>query len=319
MKAVVLAAGFGTRLRPITDHIPKPLVPILGHPLIGIAISQLQQAGAKNIGVNAHHLSDKISAFLARYHGNTIKLSVETPEILGSGGALVPFKDWIGQGSVLVYNGDILSNIDFANLAYVHESHQNFVTMAVRPGHNGQDRAVWASKKAGVLEVLDISKIRPSSVPTVDPYTFASAYIISPLVFDFLPAHGPADIIQAILEGKQAGLPIQAVVHEGFWADVGTPGALWATTKSVSQMPLTAQTQLLGGNAAITIAKSASIDSSAALSGAVFIGDDSVVGAKAQISEAILLAGAVVAPGEKISQAIIGPGAGGFRVSCAKQ
>ena len=111
-KAIVLAAGFGTRLRPLTLSRPKPLLPVMGEPMLARILDMLVSWGVEDITVNAHYLADQIEDFVKEYQGDAakgVKISVSREdEILGTGGALRPLKSWIGDEPFWLVNGDIV-------------------------------------------------------------------------------------------------------------------------------------------------------------------------------------------------------------------
>ena len=119
MKAMILAAGYGTRLQPYTGHTPKSLFSIAGRPLLDLIISQLHEAGCKAVIVNTHHSHHKIETFLAAQNYN---LEVDTrfePQILGTGGAIKNVPDFWDTRPFLVINADIVTDIDIWNLVYI--------------------------------------------------------------------------------------------------------------------------------------------------------------------------------------------------------
>ncbi|MBO5941595.1 MAG: NTP transferase domain-containing protein, partial [Kiritimatiellae bacterium] len=111
-KAIVLAAGFGTRLRPLTLSRPKPLLPVAGEPMLSRILDMLVSWGVEEIAVNAHYLADQVEDFINEYKGDSdkgVKISVSREStILGTGGVLRPLKDWIGADPFWLVNGDIV-------------------------------------------------------------------------------------------------------------------------------------------------------------------------------------------------------------------
>lgn len=311
MKAVVLAAGLGTRLRPVTDLMPKPMVPVMNEPLLGIAFRQLSLAGMGPFAVNAHYLPEQIEAYskVLRAAGYEVNVSVELPEILGTGGAFMPLKAWIGAEPFLVYNGDLLSDINFSNLKSTHQSQSSFITMALRPGHNGKDRAVWGTEnEQGLIQVHDIAKA-PPEIDGIKPYTFGCAYVASPELLDFLPASGPSFVIDGMVAGLKAGLKIFGLIHQGFWSDLGTPESLFSTNMAVLAGSQIFQATVLGlsSRQIFRIHPTATIAKSAIVSSDVVVGASVIIGERAQISRAVLLSGTVIAPDEVIQNMICGP------------
>src|SRR5215472_774208 len=133
MKALVLAAGYGERLRPITDTIPKPLVEIGGRPLIHYPLLLLRHTGIRDVAVNVHHLADKIEAVLGdgRSLGLAITYSPE-PVLLGTGGSLVALRDYFGGEPFLILNGDTILDLDLPAMIAMHRERGALVTMALR-------------------------------------------------------------------------------------------------------------------------------------------------------------------------------------------
>ena len=120
MKALILAAGYGNRLRPYTDHTPKPLFSIAGRPLLDVIIDQLQKAGCKAAIVNTHHLHQKIEAFLAAQQYSLEVLTRYEPQILGSGGAIKNLADFWDDEPFMVINADIVADIDLKEVYSDH-------------------------------------------------------------------------------------------------------------------------------------------------------------------------------------------------------
>ena len=142
MKAMILAAGSGTRLLPLTYLRPKPLFPVCTVPLLGLIINQLRETGSNDIVVNTHHLSHKIDSYVQESTppGTAITLSFE-PELLGTGGAIKKVEEFWDDQPFIVVNGDIIHTIDL-QLAYdYHIKSENIVTLILHhyPRYNQVD------------------------------------------------------------------------------------------------------------------------------------------------------------------------------------
>src|SRR3989338_7257764 len=111
MRAMILAAGLGTRMRPLTTHIPKPMVPVLGKPLIGHVLEVLKKAGIREVIVNLHHLPLSLKKYLRSQKNFKISFSLE-PKILGTGGGILKAKSFFQNQRFVVINSDILIDID---------------------------------------------------------------------------------------------------------------------------------------------------------------------------------------------------------------
>ena len=131
IRAFILAAGYGERLRPITDHIPKPLLPILGRPVIEIVLERLAMLPVDSFGINIHHKPEMLMQWAyASQYADKIELFHEKA-ILGTGGALRNASEFLGSSAFIVHNADILSDISLETLVEEHFLSGNTVTLAV--------------------------------------------------------------------------------------------------------------------------------------------------------------------------------------------
>ena len=222
MNAVVLAAGFGRRLRPLTDETPKALLAVGGTPLLDMAIRKLAASGFDRIAVNAHHHADRIEAHLRKAAFNAEVLLSREEEILGTGGGVKRAASLLGgEGPLLVHNVDVLSDLPLAGLVEAHRKSGARATLAVmnRP-----------TKRA--LAVDDGNRIRgrwgepPVSAPRggTRPLAFNGIQVIDASFAEGLPGAGAFDLIDAYLERAAAGAAIEAHPMDGrYWADMGTP------------------------------------------------------------------------------------------------
>lgn len=230
IKAIVLAAGFGTRLKPLTLARPKPLFPFFGPSLLDIAICRLRQGGFQqrdSIAVNAHHLSSQIVAWVSSlnqlWDQTPVCVSVEE-NILGTGGFINPLRDWIGDHHLLVYNGDTVTDIDMDKMIQFHFDKHAIATMAILPHHQANTSPVWVTGDA----VSQISGSLPdagSLQKVVTPHTFTGIHILSPEFLRRLPRtiqfHNIIDTYQTVLaEGQET---VRAFPLTGLWHDMGTP------------------------------------------------------------------------------------------------
>ena len=312
LKALVLCAGYGTRLKPLTDVVPKPLVTVLNVPLVDAAIYRCVKAGALDIAINAHHLPEKMGAHVTRTHGSlgvrSLFISEETPEILGTGGALSAIIGWWGDSLLLVYNGDILSNLDLEGLVARHHQLRPFVTMSVLstpPAGNG--RSVWVGNDGLVKAIAKRSDLPKDLNPMqLKECGFACAYLASPELINYLPR--PAkfhDIIESFQAAIKDGKKIYAEFHRGFWADVGTHRSLWEANLEVAKLSPGEQIDIFGPLPVERTPQGlflAKVDSVSVVSPRSKIGDN------ATISSSVVLDGGQVGIGESVASALRGPG-----------
>ena len=232
MKAMIFAAGLGTRMRPLTEHIPKALIPIGGKPLLEIVIQQLIGFGYDEIVVNVHYHAQQIIDFLALKDnfGITIHISDESETLLDTGGGLLKAAKFLsGDHPFLVCNVDVLSDIDLAGLRQAHSLHpQNpLATLAVR--QRSSERYLlfdeenllcgWQNIRTGETRMVKDS-------PNIQQWAFSGIQIIDPKLLDLITQKGVFSLIEVYLQLAKH-YPIAAYDHTtGHWIDVGRPQAI---------------------------------------------------------------------------------------------
>ena len=233
MKVFLLAAGFGSRLRPLTDTVPKPLLPILNRPILEWMIAKFQSFGFSDFVINSHYLPGSIRSFCDGLSQDskirTLNVSHE-PEIKGTGGALVAARNHLFEdlwSDCLVHNGDILSGLNFAALKDYHLQYKPMVTMALREGFSGKDRVVWAEEVNGLLYVREISKRSLAEVSltwrNIRPYSFLASYCAHSSLLDYLSSQGLCDLIESINLGLASGKEVLGFQTNCYWEDIGNP------------------------------------------------------------------------------------------------
>ncbi len=226
MRAFIFAAGLGTRLRPLTNEVPKALVPIKGKPLLYHLIRKLEEVGVSEIIVNVHHFPEKMKAFISEYSGKaTLILSDETKELLDTGGALVHAKHQIKKSDepLIIHNVDVLTDIDLHAMLAQHLQSKALATLAVR--HRETSRylhfdsqkklCAWENVKTG--ECKNVRKVESE----VRKLAFSGVHIVQPQLLDLIDRSGKFSIIDVYLELAKQG-NIYAYVHDdSFWMDLG--------------------------------------------------------------------------------------------------
>ncbi|MFP3980479.1 MAG: sugar phosphate nucleotidyltransferase [Desulfobacterales bacterium] len=217
IKALVLAAGLGARLRPYSQKVPKPLFPVAGRPIIDIIIRRLIDAGISAIGVNTHHLHEQMAAFLLSRSYAVPVVHRHEPQLLGTGGAIRNFADFLGKDRPFaVINSDILTDISISDIISQHMADRCAASLAVvdRPEFNtvcidpNGSITGFAGNPAGNEKCL----------------TFTGIQVIDPVIYDYLPASGFAGSIAAFDAMIQDGLKIRAYeASKRYWNDLGTP------------------------------------------------------------------------------------------------
>jgi mannose-1-phosphate guanylyltransferase len=231
MKAFLLAAGVGSRLRPITDRVPKCLVPVDGRPMLDHWLDAMARAGVDDVTVNVHHLAGVVSDHVATRVGPPRVRLIYEPELLGSAGTLLDNRSWVdGEEAFLVCNADNLTDFDLRSLIAFHEAHGAPATLTVfhtdRPSH------------AGIVQVDDDGWMvgfeeKPSH--PVSRLANAGLYAFAPAVLDDAPTRRPLDIGYDLiprLVGRARVLPIT-----GYFRDIGT---VRAYRLALEEWPVTA-------------------------------------------------------------------------------
>jgi NDP-sugar pyrophosphorylase family protein len=239
MKAMILAAGLGTRLLPMTKKQPKPLFPILGRPLIDILICRLRDAGFDSVIINTHHLAEMIDQFVNR---QDYSIPVQTrfePTILGTGGGIKNVEDFWDEQPFMVINGDIFTNIDLAQVYGFHLSHQYPVTMVLHDCEQFNNVSVDSND-----HVTGFSHTEPLR-PRGRQLAFTGIQVLDPHVLSFIPERTSYSIIDAYCEMIKAGITVRALVTRNhYWHDIGTmTGYRGATREAMARKVLKIATQ----------------------------------------------------------------------------
>ncbi len=215
MKALILAAGFGTRLRPHTLHTPKPLFPLGGRPLLDIWIQNLIRAGCEAIAVNTHHLHDRIAAFVTAQNYPVPVHICHEPEIQGAGGAIRNLSDFWDERPFMVVNSDVLTDLDLKQVYDFHMRHDAPVTLVLCD--DPEFNTVTISPDMAVTGFDGPS-------PDLLSLTFTGIQVLTPEILDFIPEHGEQGSIDAFRRMIAAGRRIAAFVPDAIqWRDLGTP------------------------------------------------------------------------------------------------
>jgi len=223
---MILAAGLGTRMRPLTERRPKPLIEVLGRPLIDFGFRTLAQAGIRDVVVNLHHLGAQVREYVgdgSRW-GLQVAFSPEEP-LQGSGGGIRQARPLLGDSTIVTLNADTLAGVELAPLIEEHIKRGAAATMVLR-----RDPEV---ERFGAIRVGRDGRIQrfltydaPGPQTATEAFMFTGVQILSPRAFDFMP-DGPFSITEVTYPRMlAAGEPLFGTVFEGPWLTVGTPAEL---------------------------------------------------------------------------------------------
>jgi NDP-sugar pyrophosphorylase family protein len=222
LRALVLAAGLGTRLRPLTNFVPKPLLPVGEDCVTGMTLRRLAAAGCQEAALNLHHLPKQISGYFgASWAGMALIYSFEA-QIQGTLGALWPLRDFLGQAdAILLVNGDSLCDWPFAELLARHRDSQADATLLLRD----READLSLGGGIGVDDAGRVTQLRafPPCGEVKKKVDFAGAHVLAPRLLERL-APGPGDIISSLYQPLLAeGGRIATLEWRGPWHDLGTP------------------------------------------------------------------------------------------------
>jgi len=243
MKAMILAAGLGTRLRPLTSDKPKALVSVAGRAMLEIALARLCAAGVTEVIVNAHHFADQIEAFLKgrEEHGVRVEISREA-ELLSTGGGL-KHAAWFfledgpdGDAPFIVHNVDVISDIDLPRMVRAHTAANALATLAVAARESSRqlifdETGNLCGRRAGRdAEAKLVRRARQTQ-----ELAFSGIHVISPRIFELMHEGGAFSIIDMYLRLAAQGEAIEAFrADEYHWRDLGRPESIAAAERDIA-------------------------------------------------------------------------------------
>jgi mannose-1-phosphate guanylyltransferase len=327
MRVMIMAAGAGTRLRPVTDLLPKPMAPIVNRPALYHILRLLRRHGFREVIINTHHLADTITG----YFGDGSNLGMEItysfePELLGTAGGVKNNADFLGGGTFLVMSGDALTDVDITGLVAHHARKGMVATMAVK---EVADPSLY-----GVVVADDDGRVvgfqeKPTREEARSRLCNCGIYVFEPEILSHIPAGGFDDFGKRLFPDLlRGGVAFQAHALGGYWSDVGNlreyirgnadalagrveveiPGTevrpgLWVDGET--QLPASVRVE-----PPVAIGRGCQIGEGVLIEGPCVIGDGCSLGAGAQVSRALLLQNALVPAGAVVVDGIVGRRAG---------
>ena len=220
MKAMILAAGLGTRLRPLTNDLPKPLLPVAQRPLIYYNLLLLKKYGITDVFINVHYHGEKI----IREVGNGVRLGMnitysEEPNILGTGGGIKNIQSAIARGTFIVINGDILIDLNLDKVVEFHHKKKGAATLVLREDpevdHYG---AIETDAKDQIQDILGQTGPKGEKLKRL---MFTGVHVMEPRVLDYIPPRGFYSITDAYIEMLRKREKLFGFVTRGYWNDIG--------------------------------------------------------------------------------------------------
>ena len=306
--AFVLCAGWGQRLQPLTNQVPKPLVPICGVPLVEFALARVAAAGVERIVINTHRLADEFIRLFPSYPQPSSYAGVEVlfrhePILLETAGGLKNVEDLLLPGPVLVHNGDILAEVDLPALLAAHAKSGALATLALRSAGG----PLQVGFEAATGRVVDIRGELGSTAPR---FLYTGVCVVEPRLLDRIPAGPPVSFVPVWLDALRAGETLAGVLLDaGVWRDIGTVDEYVRIHADLAAgaVNLVPPATTPRGWPVWTM-PGASVGADAELSGWNWLGPESAVGAGAKLDNSILWAGAKVEPGAVVSGCVVREG-----------
>lgn len=292
MQAMILAAGFGTRLRPITDHIPKPLFPVLGIPNLKRILDNLAETGFERVAVNAHHLSDLLKKAIAQWSPRINVALVEEPEILGTGGGVRNALPFFDEGNpILLINGDVVSDLDLPGLVRIHEGSGADATMALHR------RAPWNRVAVSGGNVTGFGNDGP------DALAYTGIAVLEPRFVASIPP-GSSSLIDAFVRTIRSGGRITARRIDGdgdrrpcTWEDMGSPQGYIAAHEAL----------LLRTGKGLYADPSADIPQDLQWEGWAMVGAGVSIGRGVTLNRSVIWNGCSIPAGERLDHTVVTP------------
>lgn len=308
MKAMVLAAGLGTRLLPLTQEIPKPIFPVLGKPILERTLELLKNAGVEEVAINLHHLPGPIERRLGsgKKLGLKIHYSFE-PQILGSGGGLKKVESILKDSPFFLVNGDILIDIDLKKVRRFHEEKRALATMVLR-----KDRRV---DEYGAISIDRARRIRQflgqpeANGAKLTKLMFTGIHVMEPEILESIPEGVFSNINRVTYPKLLEEKPVYGYPFTGFWRECGTPEEYFRVNmemlkKSGPRIPRKLSHCKIVPP--VWIGDGCVFGKKSVVGPRAIVGNGCRVGAGAEISNSVLWDGTQIPAGEKIDHAVIG-------------
>jgi len=217
VKALVLAAGRGTRLFPLTLFRAKPAFPFLGRPIIQYSLNTLRKAGVEEVIINLHHLPDTVRQAVKPFSG--VRFSYET-EILGTGGAIGKVRDYLADDDFVVCNGKIYFEDDLRKAFEFHKASGALVTLVLVPFHQHPHfNPVFVDAKSNIRGFGPGYQADPND----KPYVFTGVHVLSPQVLSYIP-EGASDSVRDIYVPLiREGKAVKGFISQSYWCEISTP------------------------------------------------------------------------------------------------
>jgi mannose-1-phosphate guanylyltransferase len=312
---MVLAAGLGSRLRPLTNTLPKPLLPIANRPILEYTFALLARAGlgVEDVVVNAHHLPERLEDGLRSLDTRSLRVHLSRePRILGTAGGPKKARPLLESGTFLLVNGDFLIDIDLRDVVAFHRRSDARATMVLREDEEG---GVFVDREGRIRKVLGSQEETPPDWTRAD---FTGIHVLEPEVLKLIPRNTPYEInLQVYPEMLRRGWTVAGLLHRGYWREAGDPARYLAANREVISgraggiAPPPGAGRLnpeeTGWTSPLLVGEGAVIEAGARLGPGVVVGPEVHIGRGATVENAVLLEGTDIPAGARVENEIRSP------------
>lgn len=278
MQGFILGAGLGTRLRPLTDHWPKPLVPLFHKPLAAWTVAACRETGVKRFAINTHHLPEKWRGFDERPEfGGAECTFFHEPVLLDTGGGLRNIRRWMNDEPLLIHNGDIFSTLSLEKLIAAHQASGMPATLALRSA-GAEKRVAFDPGSGRVIDVRHELGIAPGT------HVFSGIYCVDPEFLDAIAGEEIVSVIPAFLHFAGQGRLGGVLLDEGDWLDLGDRDSYLTAHQRLDLEPRIHETAEVCAGAVV---------------------ENSVIGAGAHVACGAVVRNSVIWPGSVIGAGIV--------------
>lgn len=312
---MLLSAGLGLRMRPLTLRVPKPAIPVLGRPMAVEILNRMKEHGVGEAVINLHHLPDEVVRVVGE--GKPAGLPgvhySREETILGTGGGLGKASEMLrGEGPILVHNCDFLSDIDLQAVVEDHRASGRMATMVLTPARPGYP-VVDIDGDGKVLSIAGLPDADPSQI--AGSHLFTGCHVIDESLLDRIPIDRPSCVVAHLYRPLIEEGSLGSYLHTGFWWEFGTPERYLDGSLELIDLPLEERLRVTthdpvreinGGRAAL--GPGAVFYEGARVVGRAAVGLACLVGKGSEIKDSVIMPEAWVGPGSSLERVIVGPG-----------
>jgi NDP-sugar pyrophosphorylase family protein len=298
MKAMILAAGLGTRLRPLTLETAKPAIPFMGKPIIVHVIENLLKIGVQDFRINLHHLPHTIKTIFEKTPYDAFRVSFSMEEkILGTAGGLKANESFFDEDTFVMANGDILIDLDLDEALTFHRRSGGMATLILYPQPEpGKFPSIKINSQGRIVQ---FKHIHIADDAGYEDYLFTGIHILEREIFDFIPAGCSYEINdQAYLQAIKAGKTLYGFPAKGYWNDLGEPDRYLNSHEQF--------TAKFSDLRRIQLGVDTKVDSSSRLSPFVFCGSGCVLGPETVVKNSVLWDNVTLEQGASVMHCIVG-------------